>query len=257
MRRGRVERRAVLQSVQGDVQLRLFAVDFLLSREQVLSRALACCLRELGGIRNPSPEEVHRLTLCDRHSVVLSLMRAERSEISTAAQCPGCGRMAELSLDLGRIRVPRHHPVRGLTVARPTRGRVEKRMMRLPRPADVEAAADAVGVVAACMNCSREEARRWRSAAERELARADPLGELEIVGQCPECGRQLSAQYDLIGTWLQQVRRRTEDLLQEIHVLASCYHWSENEILRLPAPRRQAYLDLCAEQGAETAMASA
>lgn len=254
MRRGRVERQAVLQPVQGETRLRLFALDFSLSRERALSLVLACCLRELAGLPNPSPEEVHRLTLCDRHALVLTLVRAELSEISIAAPCPGCARLAELCLDLGRIRPSRHHPARGLTVNRRSGGRVEKKQMRLPQPADVEAAADAVGVVAACMNCSREEARSWRGAAERRLAEADPLGALEIVGQCPECGHRVSASYDLVGTWLKQVRRRTEDLLQAIHVLASCYHWSENEIIRLPALRRQAYLDLCAEQGTQAAL---
>src|SRR6266581_4331953 len=77
VRRGKVEREAVLQPIQGEVQLRLFALDFSLSREKALSRALACCLRELAGVRNPSPEEVHRLTMCDRHALVLNLVGAE------------------------------------------------------------------------------------------------------------------------------------------------------------------------------------
>ena len=33
-------------------------------------------------------------------------------------------------------------------------------------------------------------------------------------------------------------------LIQEVHVLALYYHWSESDILRLPRPKRQRYLAL-------------
>ncbi|MEZ4293393.1 MAG: hypothetical protein R3B70_00330 [Polyangiaceae bacterium] len=33
-------------------------------------------------------------------------------------------------------------------------------------------------------------------------------------------------------------------MLHDVHTLASRYHWSEDQILRLSLPRRAAYLDL-------------
>ena len=39
--------------------------------------------------------------------------------------------------------------------------------------------------------------------------------------------------------------------MEEIHVLALHYHWSEAAILALPAPRRQRYLALLARHVAQ------
>jgi hypothetical protein len=41
------------------------------------------------------------------------------------------------------------------------------------------------------------------------------------------------------------VRRRVDELLEEIHLLASRYHWSEKEILEVPESRRRVYINLC------------
>jgi len=38
--------------------------------------------------------------------------------------------------------------------------------------------------------------------------------------------------------------QRLHRLLQDVHRLASRYHWSEAELFSLPLPRRQAYLGL-------------
>jgi hypothetical protein len=41
-------------------------------------------------------------------------------------------------------------------------------------------------------------------------------------------------------------------LMEEIHVLALHYHWSEAAILALPAPKRQRYLALLARHVAQS-----
>lgn len=40
------------------------------------------------------------------------------------------------------------------------------------------------------------------------------------------------------------MRQRRHRLLQDVHRLASRYHWSEAELFSLPLPRREAYLGL-------------
>ena len=39
-----------------------------------------------------------------------------------------------------------------------------------------------------------------------------------------------------------ELRSRAATLLDEIHLIAMSYHWSETEILALPVSRRQDYL---------------
>jgi hypothetical protein len=41
--------------------------------------------------------------------------------------------------------------------------------------------------------------------------------------------------------------------MEEVHVLALHYHWSEAEILRLPGPKRQRYIALLARHLAQPA----
>jgi hypothetical protein len=77
------------------------------------------------------------------------------------------------------------------------------------------------------------------------FSRYDPLGYLEIVGRCPECAGELHSEFDLVVSWLSQLNHESGALIEEIHLLALRYHWTENEILRLPMARRRVYLDFC------------
>jgi hypothetical protein len=60
---------------------------------------------------------------------------------------------------------------------------------------------------------------------------------------CPECSSPNRIEVPPALT----VARLGESVLEEIHTLASTYHWSEAEIVALPDARRQRYLDLIGE----------
>ena len=251
-RRGRLEKQAVFRDPGGAHRLRLMDLDLTQPRERVLSFALACCLERLGSVRDPSPEVLHELALCDRHALVRSLMLAAGTrEIVVIATCAGCQQRFELTLDLSTVRLPQFSAQRELTLTRQRKGRVERCTVRLPRPADMENARDETSVLAACLGCQPREASGWLKAADRVLSQSDPLGNIKIVGRCPECGQEVSTEYDLVGTWLKNLRREAEEILREVHLLASRYHWSEKDVLSLSDPRRRAYCGLVDETGAE------
>ena len=42
--------------------------------------------------------------------------------------------------------------------------------------------------------------------------------------------------------------------MEEVHILALHYHWSEADILALPSPKRQRYLSLLARHVAQSSM---
>lgn len=70
----------------------------------------------------------------------------------------------------------------------------------------------------------------------------------QLLVNCPECGQQQYAEldhYDLSG-----INRHF--FYQEVHTLASHYHWSEAEILDLPQSRRHLYLDMINRSSAVT-----
>ncbi len=58
--------------------------------------------------------------------------------------------------------------------------------------------------------------------------------------ECPYCSHQQSVAIDHYA-W---ITRKTRQLDEDIHTLATHYHWSEPDILALPKNRRQRYLQL-------------
>jgi hypothetical protein len=77
-------------------------------------------------------------------------------------------------------------------------------------------------------------------AIDEVLDEASPAVCNQLLVTCPECGRQQYAEldhYDLAGM-------NEHDFYDEVHTLASHYHWSEAEILDLPQARRRLYLGL-------------
>jgi hypothetical protein len=79
---------------------------------------------------------------------------------------------------------------------------------------------------------------------EAALARVDPLVSLELDAVCAYCERQYTYELDLLELVLGRFREDQDELLAELHVLASHYHWTETEILVVPAGRRARYLEL-------------
>lgn len=82
----------------------------------------------------------------------------------------------------------------------------------------------------------------WLEPIEAALEEADPLTTLEIETACPECGAALSIPLDLEARCLALLAAERPRLIDEIHLLATAYHWSEVEILAIPPVRRRQYL---------------
>ncbi len=82
----------------------------------------------------------------------------------------------------------------------------------------------------------------WVAAIEAALEQADRLTNLELHARCPACGATFAAPFDLEAALLKRLSERTSVLFDEVHRLASAYHWSEAAILALPPHRRREYL---------------
>lgn len=93
---------------------------------------------------------------------------------------------------------------------------------------------------------------------EADLAKIDqaledvsPEAVTETTMVCPSCGEATRALLDVTAMPLSSA----DVLYQEVHRIASVYHWSERDILSLTRHRRQRYLALIARQhGAVPAM---
>lgn len=79
---------------------------------------------------------------------------------------------------------------------------------------------------------------------ETELERMDPLALCEVVFDCPECGRDWVLAFDPGRYLWEELEALGMRLMWEVAELARAFHWSESEILALPAGRRRRYLEM-------------
>jgi hypothetical protein len=134
---------------------------------------------------------------------------------------------------------------------------------RLPRGADqrrwrqarvVDAAALAAPLVEAVDGRPPEATWRvpeaWLDGLAEAFTERDPLTALQLVAACPSCGATNRIDFDLEGWLLGLLAAEQRRLIDDVHALASAYHWSEAEICALPAWRRRAYLARVAAEAA-------
>ena len=74
-------------------------------------------------------------------------------------------------------------------------------------------------------------------------ALAPPLSG-EIEGRCPECGVRAHFWFDAQRYVQRELRYDAEFLYEDVHLLASRYHWTEEKILSLPTMRRVQYVEM-------------
>lgn len=130
---------------------------------------------------------------------------------------------------------------------------------RLPNSIDLAAVAEAEGddaalrLLASCV----VEARRGGEAvavdalpddvvtavADR-MSELDPQADVELALRCPSCAHAWVAPFDIVTFFWSEIHYWAQRILREVHALARAYAWSERDILRMSARRRQAYLDL-------------
>ena len=70
----------------------------------------------------------------------------------------------------------------------------------------------------------------------------DPLNAMTVAAACPACGRENEIDFDLEVLLIARAAARQRELIDVVHRIARAYHWSEAQILALPARRRASYL---------------
>jgi hypothetical protein len=82
----------------------------------------------------------------------------------------------------------------------------------------------------------------WMDGLADAFESRDPLTVLELEADCPECGGRSRIPLDLERCLLDRFREQQRRLLEDVHCLASAYHWTEAAILELPRWRRALYV---------------
>jgi hypothetical protein len=215
---------------------------------EVLRRCLQCSEPMCGD------EEIWSWTLSQRSQALIGVALASGDRrLQSRVRCPKteCSEMIELDVELAAF-VNRDEtrsfewlpaPARVLTIALPT-GVDQKKWLNRGETAEPRAMArQLVRRVDGCPPADDWQVpEAWIDGLAVELEQRDPLTALELEARCPACGASLSVEFDLETELLRGFAARQSRTLQQVHRLASVYHWSEAEILRLPAWRRNYYL---------------
>ena len=112
------------------------------------------------------------------------------------------------------------------------------------RDAEPEAASSLAVTAAQPIRIPAGIAAALESEMTGTIAAADPLAEIALELACPDCAATWSAPFDIVRFLWSEVDAWAARTLDEVHVLASHYGWSEAEILALSPQRRQHYRDL-------------
>jgi hypothetical protein len=268
---GSWRRDAVLRPVAGRDEAFLMQQGRALSPASRTTALLARCLCRLGSVSRVTADVVRSLSVGDREALVLHLRCITLGDtMSCVLTCPACAEKLDLDLHLAELLLPPYphasdlHEVSVGAADASCRAR-----LRVPNGADQEQAAamaaDAPDAAAdfVLRRCVQEivdertgaplpDIPAWAAPAlVGKMAELDPQAEILLDLVCPACSETFRTPFDIADYFHRELCGRERDLYCDIHHLASRYHWSENEILRLSRRKRMLYLDLLSGAGQE------
>jgi hypothetical protein len=260
MRGGARRREYAFRPVTGAVEMALVeivAADMTLPKR--VTAALAIALAEVGG-EEPRPETVAGLAVADRQYLMAMLaVELGREQLWYIAECRGCGQRFDFSLrflDLPVKEAGEGYPFAEVATSLGSyRFRVATGSDQELLAAQVDAGDSLRLLVAGCMVAAPEgggkidSSHQWAQALtdddinriETALEAVAPEMAVAVQTVCPGCGNHQTIEIDPYGVF---VSLSGTDLLHEVHLLASTYHWSERDILELSHKRRRRYLEL-------------
>lgn len=270
------EQVAVLRPLTGVDELLLADKADQLPLARFATLLLSRCVERFGPLSPVDEKAMRDLPAGDRQALLLHVWRltfGPRVKAVVSCPVPGCG--GDIPLDLAIddvLRLP-YHDARPLYEATIEDGANQYVVLfRLPNGGDQEAAADALAATGedaaaatAIVQRAVYEVRFPAGALADDLPAAvierlpaimadlDPQANPRVGARCPACGAESEHPFEITPLLLEELALDAMQVLRDVHVLASSYHWSERAILGLTAPRRRLYLRFIAESAQGTA----
>lgn len=232
-------------------------LDLLDSSQGLPSPLRACAL--LDRVWQAEPGWAASLPLGQRDGQLLELQHALFGpQLELLAACPRCGERLELALQVPELMLPAQNPGSAEALTLELDGRCFR--CRLPDSRDLWAAAQQADegqaralLMARCLQASEQgQAEGAASVAlsqdavqrlSEALSAADPQAHTELALQCPACEHGWSEGFDIASHLLSALASWSERCLDQVHLLARAYGWSEAQVLALSPSRRARYLD--------------
>ena len=199
---------------------------------------------------NADPESLADRPLGQRNAALLRLRRGLfGDELKSCVDCPQCSENLEFTVSASALLA--REPARSADVD-PPGVHAAGHILRLPTSRDlavVAAVGDETNAARLLLQrlCGTGVLADWSDALESEFSRAlyeaDPCMDIALDLVCPACGHGWCTPFDVGAFLWEEVDVRARRLLDEVHVLARSYSWSERQILELSDLRRHAYLE--------------
>lgn len=199
------------------------------------------------------------LPAADVGAIALTIRQAWLGEwISTDARCPSPGCLERMDIAFAIPAYIAHHRPRPHAGVTPGQDADWFEFDRTPAssPAPVSFRLPTIGdLLAAMASADPEGFLRERcvrpitipAATARRISRAmtalAPSLTGEVTVRCPACGSSRELRFDPVTYSLTELRAAAAGLYEEVHLLASAFHWPEASILALPRGRRARYAD--------------
>jgi hypothetical protein len=197
------------------------------------------------------------LSIGQRDAELLALReRTFGPEMAAMAVCPQCGRQSDITLNTAEMRfIAIPEPVQTMEL---TMAGYDLRF-RLPNSDDLVALTTSdydecrKQLLGRCLlslqydgapGALSELPDEVVDAVSEQMAKADPLADIQLALSCPFCDLGWKATFDIVSFLWREIEALAARLLRDVHALASAYGWHERDILALTPLRRQFYLAL-------------
>jgi len=240
---------------RADLDLDFSAPD----RPELVTALLAACSAQPADSRG-----LWSLTLAERIGALVHIVvQTEGGDsVRLTLRCPHCAEALELAVPcpvlLQEAQRSRSEPEievaldasRSVRVRRPTGA--DQRAWRTQTYSSEE---EAVAAILRSLTASAEMHSALNSTDLQRISDAmetfDPLASFQVTTLCPSCGAEATVPVDLEATLLMRLRARQRALLGQVHRLAAAYRWTEEQVLGIPAHRREQYVLLVEQDGAQ------
>lgn len=227
-------------------------------RPRLVTNILAACLQSPDRTA-VGPEQIEDWSLSDRLEKLLHIAFLSRPQpLRAAIRChhPGCGQISEVEFSEAELSalapaaaqdtVEISFQGQSIRLRRPS-AKDQYQWLKRSYATETEAAAAILRTLSYATDNSGLPDQGVSTAVLEKISQAmemfDPLVAFKTQVACPDCGQTQTEEVDLEGLALKRLHEIQQDLLQVIHQLAGNYHWTEREILRMPAWRRQYYIE--------------
>lgn len=165
------------------------------------------------------------------------------ARLRAGLDCPACGAALEFELNTSELLGAHPEPAGPVAVEIDGirfRAPCHRDLVHIAGEVDTDTAASRLATLCALDGDLDEHP----DIAEIELAleRADPWSNPSLSLNCEECGHSWPEALDVPALFWAEVEHRAQMLLDEVHLLARAYGWTEGTILALSEHRRAAYL---------------